>query len=184
MNVKPESKAGLKIDPDQGLDLSASSGSIKPGSLAAAAATSSSVPAAANSTMETLIRHQREQLLARASLSSDPAANLDPNSAAAAFAIAAVAAAAAQQQQQTNPLQQAGAANLPSQSSTLYPTSQNNLLYFPAKPKMPELEISQAKKRQRTSSPEPQRSPQKDIVSAGKRGREMAGNIFFFKIEK
>ena len=161
MNVKQETKP-LKMDGDQGLDLSASGGSLKPNGSASPGA--SSTPG----TMESLIRHQREQLLARASLSSDPAANLDPNSAAAAFAIAAVAAAAAQQQS-NNPLQQAGASHLSAASSMPYPTSSGNLSYFQShlKPKINEPEIAQAKKRQRVASPEPVAPKETTVVTPG-----------------
>ena len=155
MNVKPEVKN--KVESDQGLDLSASSNATKPNP--------ASSNAGATNTMESLIRHQRDQLLARASLSSDPASNLDPNSAAAAFAIAAVAAAAAQQQ--SNPHQQTGQSHLPSPSPMPYATPSNNLPYFQSKPKVNEPEIIQSKKRPRIASPEPPGSQKETTISAG-----------------
>ena len=154
MNVKSEPKS--KMETDQGLDLSASGGSSKPNG-----------SASTNPAMESLIRHQREQLLARATM-SDPATNLDPNSTAAAFAIAAVAAAAAQQQQQSNPMQQAASSHLSATPSMPYPTSSSNLSFFQShlKPKINVPEIAQSKKRQRVSSPEPV-APKEPVVTPG-----------------
>jgi hypothetical protein len=156
----------IKTEPEQGLDLSASG--TKP------------LSGTASSTMETLFRHQREQLLARAAMSTDPTANLDPNSAAAAFAIAAVAAAAAQQSKQSSS-SSATLSNLPHPSSSQASTPQmpfqtsSNLPYFPAQNKA----NSQAttdnslhpNKRQRLSSPEPNLASQREQSHISTTGR-------------